>query len=72
MTDALPEEVPLDRISIYKNDLTYVERKVNVQSLESEFMIHVPNSSADMVLNTFNTAVDGAQVRYAPLSNPQY
>ena len=63
MAEALPQDVPLDRISIYKNDLTFVERKVSVQNLSNEYVLRVPNASADIVLNTFNATVEGAEVR---------
>lgn len=69
MAGGAPREIPLDRISIYKNNLSYIERIAPVTSLKDSFTLHVPNASAAMVMNTFSTAVEGGNHRYICKSN---
>ena len=58
-----PQEVPLERISIYKNNLSFIERIAPVTSLKDTFTLHVPNTAAPMVMNTLSTLVEGGNHR---------
>lgn len=63
-----PREVPIDKVSIYKNDLTFIERVVTVKDPSSEHTFQVPSLSADVVLDTLTTAIENSTIRYLQLA----